>query len=88
MSYSVKEIYYTLQGEGAYAGRPAVFCRFTGCNLWTGREEDRHKAICQFCDTDFVGTNGPQGGVYQSAADLSNALDDCWPKLSWRMDGQ
>ena len=79
MSYSVKEIYYTLQGEGAYAGRPAVFCRFTGCNLWTGREEDRHKAICQFCDTDFVGTNGPQGGVYQSAADLSNAIDDCWP---------
>lgn len=79
MSYSVKEIYYTLQGEGAYAGRPAVFCRFTGCNLWTGREEDRHKAICQFCDTDFVGTNGPQGGVYQSASDLSNTIDDCWP---------
>jgi 7-carboxy-7-deazaguanine synthase len=79
MSYSVKEIYYTLQGEGAYAGRPAVFCRFTGCNLWTGREEDRHKAICQFCDTDFVGTHGPKGGVYQSAGDLSNAIDDCWP---------
>jgi 7-carboxy-7-deazaguanine synthase len=79
MNYSVKEIYYTLQGEGAYAGRPAVFCRFTGCNLWTGREEDRHKAICQFCDTDFVGTNGPKGGVYQSAGDLSNTIDDCWP---------
>jgi 7-carboxy-7-deazaguanine synthase len=79
MSYSVKEIYYTLQGEGAYAGRPAVFCRFSGCNLWTGREEDRHKAICQFCDTDFIGANGPQGGVYQSAGDLSNAIDDCWP---------
>lgn len=79
MSYFVKEIYYTLQGEGAYAGRPAVFCRFTGCNLWTGREEDRHKAICRFCDTDFVGTSGPQGGVYESAADLATAIGDCWP---------
>jgi 7-carboxy-7-deazaguanine synthase len=79
MSYSVKEIYYTLQGEGAHAGRPAVFCRFAGCNLWSGREEDRHKAICQFCDTDFVGTNGPLGGVYKTAGGLSAAIDDCWP---------
>lgn len=79
MSYAVKEIYYTLQGEGAYSGRAAVFCRFSGCNLWTGLEEDRHKAICQFCDTDFVGTIGPHGGVYQSASELSNAIDDCWP---------
>lgn len=63
-NYKVKEIYYTLQGEGAHAGRPAVFCRFTGCNLWSGREEDRHKAICQFCDTDFVGTDGDNGGTY------------------------
>lgn len=62
--YHIKEIYYTLQGEGYHAGRPALFCRFTGCNLWSGREEDRHKAICQFCDTDFVGTNGPLGGKY------------------------
>jgi organic radical activating enzyme len=62
MSYTVKEIYYTLQGEGMQAGRAAVFCRFTGCNLWSGREEDRFKAICQFCDTDFIGTDGPGGG--------------------------
>lgn len=79
MSYSIKEIYYTLQGEGAHAGRPAVFCRFTGCNLWTGREEDRHKAICQFCDTDFVGTNGPRGGVFETPGELSHAIDECWP---------
>ncbi|MCL4169631.1 UNVERIFIED_CONTAM: hypothetical protein GTU68_021992 [Idotea baltica] len=62
--YSVKEIYYTLQGEGFHSGRPAVFCRFSGCNLWTGREEDRHKAICQFCDTDFVGTDGENGDCF------------------------
>lgn len=79
MNYTVKEIYYTLQGEGAHAGRPAVFCRFTGCNLWTGREEDRHKAICQFCDTDFVGTNGPLGGIYPTADELAAAINDCWP---------
>ncbi len=62
--YKVKEIYYTLQGEGAHTGRPAVFCRFTGCNLWSGRAEDRDKAVCQFCDTDFVGTDGENGGRY------------------------
>lgn len=65
--YSVKEIYYTLQGEGFHSGRPAVFCRFSGCNLWTGREEDREKAICQFCDTEFVGTDGVNGGKYKAA---------------------
>ena len=67
MTYRVKEIFYTLQGEGTHAGRPAVFCRFTNCNLWTGREKDRHRAICQFCDTDFVGTDGPGGGRFATA---------------------
>ena len=66
MTYTVKEIFYTLQGEGANAGRPAVFCRFAGCNLWSGREEDRATAVCQFCDTDFVGTDGPGGGKFQN----------------------
>ncbi len=77
--YSVKEIYYTLQGEGANTGRPAVFCRFSGCNLWTGREEDRHKAICQFCDTDFVGVDGPGGGRFVTAEELAVAVADRWP---------
>ena len=80
MSYAVKEIYYTLQGEGANAGRPAVFCRFTGCNLWSGREADRAKAICRFCDTDFVGTNGPGGGKFASATDLAQAIRRKWPE--------
>jgi 7-carboxy-7-deazaguanine synthase (Cx14CxxC type) len=71
--YSVKEIFYTLQGEGANAGRPAVFCRFAGCNLWTGREADRAKAVCQFCDTDFVGTDGDGGGRFQTADALARA---------------
>lgn len=71
--YSVKEIFYTLQGEGANAGTPAVFCRFAGCNLWTGREEDRAKAVCRFCDTDFVGTDGEGGGKFETAADLAHA---------------
>jgi 7-carboxy-7-deazaguanine synthase (Cx14CxxC type) len=79
MSYSVKEIYYTLQGEGAQAGRAAVFCRFAGCNLWTGREADRHKAICQFCDTQFVGTDGPNGGKFDSPAALAQAIAAQWP---------
>ena len=74
MSYTVKEIFYTLQGEGAQAGRAAVFCRFSGCNLWTGREEDRSRAVCQFCDTDFVGT-GPDGGRFSSATELADAID-------------
>lgn len=78
MVYSVKEIFYTLQGEGGQAGRPAVFCRFAGCNLWTGLEKDRAKAICQFCDTDFVGTDGPGGGKFQTADDLASAVKSAW----------
>ena len=77
MSYTVKEIFYTLQGEGAQTGRAAVFCRFSGCNLWTGREEDRSRAVCQFCDTDFVGT-GPDGGRFASATELADEIDRCW----------
>ncbi|HEV7839197.1 MAG TPA: 7-carboxy-7-deazaguanine synthase [Gemmatimonadaceae bacterium] len=77
MTYTVKEIFYTLQGEGAQSGRAAVFCRFSGCNLWSGREEDRSRAVCQFCDTDFVGT-GPDGGRFQSANELAEAIDRCW----------
>lgn len=80
MSYQVKEIFYTLQGEGAQAGRPAVFCRFTGCNLWSGREEDRSRALCWFCDTDFVGTNGPGGGTFATATDLARAVATHWPR--------
>lgn len=77
-AYAVKEIFYTLQGEGANAGRPAVFCRFSGCNLWTGREGDRASAICPFCDTDFVGI-GPDGGKFTSANDLADAVEARWP---------
>ena len=79
MTYSVKEIFYTLQGEGANAGRPAVFCRFAGCNLWTGREEDRATAVCQFCDTEFVGTDGTLGGKYRSALELALQIAAQWP---------
>ena len=79
MPYNVKEIFYTLQGEGLHAGRPAVFCRFTSCNLWTGREEDRTRAICTFCDTDFVGTNGPGGGRFRDATELAEAIENAWP---------
>jgi 7-carboxy-7-deazaguanine synthase (Cx14CxxC type) len=78
MSYAVKEIVYTLQGEGAQTGRSAVFCRFAGCNLWTGREEDRQAAICQFCDTDFVGVDGPGGGHFSSEVALSDAIERAW----------
>lgn len=78
MSYSVKEIFKTLQGEGALAGRVSVFCRFAGCNLWSGREEDRASAICRFCDTDFVGTDGTLGGRYKCAADLVSAMEREW----------
>lgn len=77
MAYKVKEIFYTLQGEGAQMGRPAVFCRFSGCNLWTGREEDRHKAICQFCDTDFWGMDGEHGGAYSAEA-LAARVASLW----------
>ncbi len=80
MTYSVKEMFYTLQGEGAQAGRAAVFCRFAGCNLWSGLERDRHAAICTFCDTDFVGTNGVGGGKFRSATDLARAVGSLWPE--------
>lgn len=79
MTYAVKEIFYTLQGEGANTGRPAVFCRFAGCNLWTGREEDRADATCRFCDTDFVGTDGPGGGRFVSPEALADAVAGTWP---------
>ena len=79
MTYSVKEIFYTLQGEGLRAGRPAVFCRFAGCNLWSGREEDRENAICRFCDTDFVGTDGSLGGKFLTATALAETISQQWP---------
>jgi 7-carboxy-7-deazaguanine synthase len=77
MTYTVKEIFYTLQGEGANAGKAAVFCRFSGCNLWTGREEDRSRAVCQFCDTDFVGV-GPDGGRFETPEALADAIANAW----------
>jgi len=80
MSYAVKEIYYTLQGEGAQCGRAAVFLRFAGCNLWSGREQDRTAAVCKFCDTDFLGTNGLGGGNFASAAALAAAVERKWPE--------
>ncbi|MDW4918830.1 7-carboxy-7-deazaguanine synthase [Streptomyces californicus] len=79
MTYLIKEIFYTLQGEGTHAGRPAVFCRFSLCNLWTGRESDRARAICQFCDTDFVGTDGEGGGRFATADALADAVEAAWP---------
>jgi 7-carboxy-7-deazaguanine synthase len=78
MSYAVKEIFYTLQGEGAHTGRAAVFCRFAGCNLWSGREQDRATAICQFCDTDFVGVEGPDGGRFETADALAERIAQTW----------
>jgi len=82
MNYSVKEIFYTLQGEGMRSGRPAVFCRFSGCNLWSGREADRNTAICRFCDTDFVGMDGTFGGKYPDADLLAHQISALWPKDS------
>src|SRR3954462_15915113 len=79
VSYAVKEIFLTLQGEGAHAGRAAVFCRFSGCNLWSGRKQDRASAVCQFCDTDFVGTDGTLGGRYASADELADVIGAQWP---------
>jgi 7-carboxy-7-deazaguanine synthase len=79
MSYAIKELYYTLQGEGAHAGRAAVFLRFAGCNLWSGREEDRAAAVCRFCDTDFVGVDGPGGGRFSSPSDVAAAVAAAWP---------
>ena len=78
--YSVKEIFYTLQGEGMHAGRPAVFCRFSGCNLWNGLEKDREQAVCKFCDTDFVGTDGTFGGKFSTAEALANQINELWPE--------
>jgi 7-carboxy-7-deazaguanine synthase (Cx14CxxC type) len=80
--YTVKELFPTLQGEGAHAGRAAVFCRFAGCNLWSGREEDRATAICQFCDTDFVGSDGHGGGKFENAANLADAIERAWRSTS------
>jgi len=82
MSYAVKEISYTLQGEGAQTGRPAVFCRFSGCNLWSGRESDRASAVCQFCDTDFIGVDGPGGHKFSTAQDVAAAVAKRWPDAS------
>lgn len=79
MTYTVKEIFYTIQGEGANTGRPAVFCRFSGCNLWSGLERDRDTAMCRFCDTDFIGTDGPGGGKFSFAEELADAVLRCWP---------
>jgi 7-carboxy-7-deazaguanine synthase (Cx14CxxC type) len=79
MTYTVKEMYYTLQGEGRHMGRAAIFCRFTGCNLWSGREEDRSEAICRFCDTEFIGTDGPGGGRFEAADELAAAAASMWP---------
>jgi 7-carboxy-7-deazaguanine synthase (Cx14CxxC type) len=83
MSYAVKELYYTLQGEGARVGRAAVFCRFAGCNLWSGHEADRSEAACDFCDTDFVGTDGPGGGRFTDAGEMAGAIAVCWQPVSW-----
>lgn len=85
MSYMVKEMFLTLQGEGGQAGRPAVFCRFAGCNLWSGREADRAEAICQFCDTDFVGTDGDGGGKFESAEKLAETIAGFWPESGTAM---
>lgn len=80
MPYKIKEMYYTIQGEGFHTGRSAVFCRFAGCNLWSGHEKDRKDAVCDFCDTDFVGTSGPGGGVFETADDLASAAMKHWPE--------
>lgn len=82
MPYLIKEIFYTLQGEGSHAGRPAVFCRFARCNLWTGLEKDRHRAVCQFCDTDFVGTDGEGGGRFPTPEELAEAVEAAWPSTA------
>ena len=84
MAYQIRETYYTLQGEGAQWGRPAVFCRFAGCNLWSGREPDRASAVCQFCDTQFVGTDGPGGGRFESASALAAHIASFWPAADTR----
>jgi len=80
--YTVKELFPTLQGEGAHAGRAAIFCRFAGCNLWSGREEDRASAVCQFCDTDFIGTDGAGGGKFETASLLADTIEEAWSSTS------
>jgi len=80
LSYLIKEIFYSLQGEGYHSGRPAVFCRFSGCNLWSGKDVDRDKAICRFCDTDFLGTDGEEGGNYKNAGELAEKIARLWPR--------
>lgn len=82
MSYFIKEVYYSIQGEGYYTGRPAVFCRFSGCNLWSGLEKDRETAVCKFCDTDFIGSDGPGGGIFNNAEELADYISQIWPKNS------
>lgn len=82
MTYSVREIFYSLQGEGAQSGRPAVFCRFSGCNLWSGRDKDRLTALCSYCDTDFVGTDGENGGKYENSDLLAKCIANLWPDFS------
>lgn len=86
MSYTVKEIFYTLQGEGAQTGRAAVFCRFSGCNLWSGLEKDRHKSVCPFCDTDFVGIDGEGGGKFTDAQQLAERIINTWPETEHEQD--
>ncbi|MDF7673681.1 7-carboxy-7-deazaguanine synthase [Acetobacteraceae bacterium ESL0709] len=88
MSYAVKELFATLQGEGAHTGRAAIFCRFSGCNLWSGREEDRARAACSFCDTDFVGTDGTGGGRFDGAESLAQAITRCWQQYSSDYDNR
>ena len=85
MSYSVKEIFYSIQGEGFYSGRPAVFCRFAGCNLWSGKEADREKAVCKFCDTDFVDCDEPEGGQFSTPAELVRRIEKLWPKKNIKL---
>jgi 7-carboxy-7-deazaguanine synthase (Cx14CxxC type) len=80
LSYFIKEIFYSIQGEGFYTGRPAVFCRFAGCNLWSGHEKDREKAVCKFCDTNFVGYDGSEGGIYKTGEALADKIRMCWPE--------
>ena len=88
MAYSIKEIYYTLQGEGAQTGRPGVFLRFAGCNLWSGREQHRQEAVCRFCDTEFVGTDGPGGGKFESPDELASAVAAKWVSEKSSVPGQ
>ena len=88
MTYTVKEIFYTLQGEGFFSGRAAVFCRFTGCNLWSGHEHHRDSAVCQFCDTDFLGTDGEGGGRFKSAKSLADQIDKIWSKETNNQDSR